>query len=145
MVEVTGLEPAASWSQTKHSTKLSYTSEYYIVINIQTAIILQRNVRILSMFFGDYLFVCRPCLVQFGTSYFLESTAKCPRQTALLRGKIILKEQCLMTYIQSRIWSFSILIIKHTDLIINESKVKTKCRLTTKRNIRNFICRSSVA
>ena len=25
-VEVTGLEPAASWSQTKHSTKLSYTS-----------------------------------------------------------------------------------------------------------------------
>ena len=97
------------------------------------------------MFFGDYLFVCRPCLVQFGTSYFLESTAKCPRQTALLRGKIILKEQCLMTYIQSRIWSFSILIIKHTDLIINESKVKTKCRLTTKRNIRNFICRSSVA
>ena len=24
-VEVTGLEPAASWSQTKHSTKLSYT------------------------------------------------------------------------------------------------------------------------
>lgn len=27
MVEVTGLEPAASWSQTKHSTKLSYTSD----------------------------------------------------------------------------------------------------------------------
>lgn len=27
MVEVTGLEPAASWSQTKHSTKLSYTSK----------------------------------------------------------------------------------------------------------------------
>lgn len=26
LVEVTGLEPAASWSQTKHSTKLSYTS-----------------------------------------------------------------------------------------------------------------------
>ena len=25
-VEVTGLEPAASWSQTKHSTKLSYAS-----------------------------------------------------------------------------------------------------------------------
>ena len=24
LVEVTGLEPAASWSQTKHSTKLSY-------------------------------------------------------------------------------------------------------------------------
>ena len=31
MVEVAGLEPAASWSQTKHSqTKLSYTSEYAI-------------------------------------------------------------------------------------------------------------------
>ena len=27
LVEVTGLEPAASWSQTKHSTKLSYTSK----------------------------------------------------------------------------------------------------------------------
>lgn len=26
MVKVTGLEPAASWSQTKHSTKLSYAS-----------------------------------------------------------------------------------------------------------------------
>ena len=28
-VEVTGLEPAASWSQTKHSTKLSYASNHY--------------------------------------------------------------------------------------------------------------------
>ena len=27
VVEVTGLEPAASWSQTRHSTKLSYTSK----------------------------------------------------------------------------------------------------------------------
>ena len=26
VVEATGLEPAASWSQTKHSTKLSYAS-----------------------------------------------------------------------------------------------------------------------
>ena len=26
MVEMTGFEPAASWSQTKHSTKLSYIS-----------------------------------------------------------------------------------------------------------------------
>ena len=26
MVEATGFEPAASWSQTKHSTKLSYAS-----------------------------------------------------------------------------------------------------------------------
>ena len=35
MVEVTGLEPAASWSQTKHSTKLSYTStakSYYTIL-----------------------------------------------------------------------------------------------------------------
>ena len=47
MVEVTGLEPAASWSQTKHSTKLSYASTlqtqrcYYIIktafVNINTA------------------------------------------------------------------------------------------------------------
>ncbi len=32
LVEVTGFEPAASWSQTKHSTKLSYASllcDYY--------------------------------------------------------------------------------------------------------------------
>ena len=27
LVEATGLEPAASWSQTKHSTKLSYASK----------------------------------------------------------------------------------------------------------------------
>ena len=27
LVEATGLEPAASWSQTKHSTKLSYASD----------------------------------------------------------------------------------------------------------------------
>ena len=33
MVEATGLEPAASWSQTKHSTKLSYASliSFYII------------------------------------------------------------------------------------------------------------------
>nr|DAJ20397.1 MAG TPA: hypothetical protein [Siphoviridae sp. ctzrC10] len=31
MVEVTGLEPAASWSQTKHSTKLSYTSKCCLI------------------------------------------------------------------------------------------------------------------
>ena len=30
MVEATGLEPAASWSQTKHSTKLSYASKILI-------------------------------------------------------------------------------------------------------------------
>ena len=28
MVGATGLEPAASWSQTKHSTKLSYAPIY---------------------------------------------------------------------------------------------------------------------
>ena len=32
MVEATGLEPAASWSQTKHSTKLSYASTQSITI-----------------------------------------------------------------------------------------------------------------
>ena len=31
VVEVTGLEPAASWSQTRHSTKLSYTSLLVII------------------------------------------------------------------------------------------------------------------
>ena len=31
MVEVKGFEPSASWSQTKHSTKLSYTSKYFMV------------------------------------------------------------------------------------------------------------------
>ena len=29
---MTGLEPAASWSQTKHSTKLSYTSKKYLIV-----------------------------------------------------------------------------------------------------------------
>ena len=38
MVEVTGLEPAASWSQTKHSTKLSYTSFSHSFIIILYAI-----------------------------------------------------------------------------------------------------------
>ena len=44
MVEVTGVEPAASWSQTKHSTKLSYTSflffvpDYYIISNDELSI-----------------------------------------------------------------------------------------------------------
>ena len=31
LVEATGLEPAASWSQTKHSTKLSYASKYSVI------------------------------------------------------------------------------------------------------------------
>ena len=41
VVEATGLEPAASWSQTKHSTKLSYASEiisrdsFYIIAKIR--------------------------------------------------------------------------------------------------------------
>ena len=41
LVEATGLEPAASWSQTKHSTKLSYASEiisrdsFYIIAKIR--------------------------------------------------------------------------------------------------------------
>ena len=41
MVEVTGLEPAASWSQTKHSTKLSYASiTLFLLFFIQTALLL---------------------------------------------------------------------------------------------------------
>lgn len=32
VVEATGLEPAASWSQTKHSTKLSYASKHSLLI-----------------------------------------------------------------------------------------------------------------
>ena len=34
MVEATGLEPAASWSQTKHSTKLSYASIINLFLTI---------------------------------------------------------------------------------------------------------------
>ena len=37
MVEATGLEPAASWSQTKHSTKLSY-APIYIKSNLRESI-----------------------------------------------------------------------------------------------------------
>ncbi len=41
MVEATGLEPAASWSQTKHSTKLSYASiTLFLLFFIQTALLL---------------------------------------------------------------------------------------------------------
>lgn len=32
MVGATGLEPAASWSQTKHSTKLSYAPYNFFII-----------------------------------------------------------------------------------------------------------------
>ena len=32
MVGATGLEPAASWSQTKHSTKLSYAPQQQILL-----------------------------------------------------------------------------------------------------------------
>ena len=46
MVEVTGLEPAASWSQTKHSTKLSYTSLTKI-----TTQLLYYYLHVLSSFF----------------------------------------------------------------------------------------------
>ena len=41
LVEVTGLEPAASWSQTKHSTKLSYTS--YCVFQLHNYIVSDRK------------------------------------------------------------------------------------------------------
>ena len=41
VVRATGLEPAASWSQTKHSTKLSYASiTLFLLFFIQTALLL---------------------------------------------------------------------------------------------------------
>ncbi len=44
LVGTTGLEPAASWSQTKHSTKLSY-------VPIYKAYTLYQSCRLMSMFF----------------------------------------------------------------------------------------------
>ena len=41
LVEATGLEPAASWSQTKHSTKLSYAS--LCKLSFQTALLLYNS------------------------------------------------------------------------------------------------------
>ena len=45
MVEVTGLEPAASWSQTKHSTKLSYTSKLFNFCRLNKSASLLYNIK----------------------------------------------------------------------------------------------------
>ena len=50
MVEATGLEPAASWSQTKHSTKLSYASDFIFELSL-TAFILYHAFRQMSIAF----------------------------------------------------------------------------------------------
>ena len=44
LVEATGLEPAASWSQTKHSTKLSYAS-LLMSSNLMSVTLTNRTVR----------------------------------------------------------------------------------------------------
>ena len=49
MVEATGLEPAASWSQTKHSTKLSYASS-------STFVIISHQIHFVNTFFHLFLF-----------------------------------------------------------------------------------------
>ena len=38
MVGVKGFEPSASWSQTKRSTKLSYTPKYFDLANIKATV-----------------------------------------------------------------------------------------------------------
>lgn len=48
LVGATGLEPAASWSQTKHSTKLSYAPKcsdfiYYTILKENVKIILKKD------------------------------------------------------------------------------------------------------
>ncbi len=39
MVEATGLEPAASCSQSRHSTKLSYASNCLVIIHVKLIIV----------------------------------------------------------------------------------------------------------
>ena len=39
LVEATGLEPAASWSQTKHSTKLSYAPYNFFIIQYLLSVV----------------------------------------------------------------------------------------------------------
>ena len=52
MVEATGLEPAASWSQTKHSTKLSYASfKFFGCRSLTTFILYTKEVHLSSSFF----------------------------------------------------------------------------------------------
>ena len=48
MVEATGLEPAASWSQTKHSTKLSYASKSFFFV-----VVMSDSFYIIAKIFGN--------------------------------------------------------------------------------------------
>ena len=60
MVEATGLEPAASWSQTKHSTKLSYASLIsFIIIPVSTRFVnpFYKNCKI-RFFYQHYYDYC---------------------------------------------------------------------------------------
>ena len=77
MVEATGLEPAASWSQTKHSTKLSYASS-------NSFIIIQRFDSFVNSFFEN-------CKIryqknQFGRIYYANSTKLKPTQKGRLKA-----------------------------------------------------------
>ena len=69
MVEVTGLEPAASWSQTKHSTKLSYTSlltictVYSIAVRL-IAITIKRRLTCFRVIEQPYHYIESDCICQ---------------------------------------------------------------------------------
>ena len=83
VVEATGLEPAASWSQTKHSTKLSYASEIsfrdsFYIISKQIPVVNVKHFSILYICtkFKHIQFVAK-CKEEhlsssFKSSYFLE-------------------------------------------------------------------------
>ena len=74
MVGATGLEPAASWSQTKHSTKLSYTSKSYLNFGCGRRIrTLTNRVRVCrATFTQSRYFGLRPCR---GKYYYITGIA----------------------------------------------------------------------
>ena len=56
---MTGFEPAASWSQTKHSTKLSYISMplFVVVVSLVTTYtIISHKIHFVNPFFKIFLF-----------------------------------------------------------------------------------------
>ena len=57
MVEATGLEPAASWSQTKHSTKLSYASIFFSAHLKNARFIIADIFCYVNPFFNIFLFI----------------------------------------------------------------------------------------
>lgn len=61
LVEVTGLEPAASWSQTKHSTKLSYTSLFLLNLICTT----KNTHKLRHKHFLDYIIKMHFCQAKF--------------------------------------------------------------------------------